>query len=70
MEYIFIIVINNIIYYYYWCSSGRNYDKDGKLNQWWTPTSIENFISKAECIENQYGNYTVKAANMNVRILY
>lgn len=46
--------------------AGRKYDKDGKLNQWWTQTSINNFKSKAECIENQYGNYTVKAANMNL----
>lgn len=42
------------------------YDKDGKLNQWWTPTAIDKFRGKAECIQSQYGNYTVKEANMNV----
>ncbi|XP_076086424.1 endothelin-converting enzyme homolog isoform X1 [Mytilus galloprovincialis] len=46
--------------------SGRRYDKHGKLNQWWTNTAINNFKSKAECIQNQYGNYTVAAANMNL----
>lgn len=46
--------------------SGRQYDKDGKLNQWWTETAINKFKSKAECIENQYGNYTVKIANMKL----
>ncbi|VDI27817.1 Hypothetical predicted protein [Mytilus galloprovincialis] len=44
----------------------RRYDKQGKLNQWWTDTAINNFKSKAECIQNQYGNYTVAAANMNL----
>lgn len=46
--------------------SGRRYDKQGKLNQWWTNTAINNFKAKAECIQNQYGNYTVTAANMNL----
>lgn len=46
--------------------SGRMYDKTGKLNQWWTDIAINNFRGKAECIQSQYGNYTVKEANMNL----
>lgn len=48
------------------CYPGRLYDKTGLLNQWWTNKSEENFKEKAQCIIDQYGNFTVKEAGLNV----
>ncbi|CAH1775260.1 unnamed protein product [Owenia fusiformis] len=45
---------------------GRTYDKDGNLRQWWSPRVVENFKERAQCIINQYGNYTVKEIDMNL----
>ena len=46
--------------------AGRKFDKNGKLQQWWSQTSINNFVSESQCVEYQYGNYSVKEANMKV----
>ena len=40
-------------------SSGRMYNQDGKLEEWWTNKTSEGFNVKQKCIEAQYGNYTV-----------
>jgi hypothetical protein len=48
--------------------AGRKFDKNGKLQQWWSQTSINNFVSESQCVEYQYGNYSVKEANMKVCI--
>ncbi|XP_052212856.1 neprilysin-like isoform X2 [Dreissena polymorpha] len=45
---------------------GRQYDKDGNLAHWWDETIIGKFKAKAQCIVNQYGNFTVSEANLNV----
>lgn len=49
---------------------GRQFDKNGKLADWWAPTTNEKFNKKAECIINQYGNYTIKELGLHVRISY
>ncbi|KAK6176886.1 hypothetical protein SNE40_015099 [Patella caerulea] len=46
--------------------SGRQYDKDGNLLQWWTDDVIDRFKEKAQCIIDQYSNYTVEEADMNL----
>ncbi|XP_055958236.1 neprilysin [Patella vulgata] len=46
--------------------SGRQYDKDGNLLQWWTDDVIGRFKEKAQCIINQYSNYSVEEADMNL----
>ncbi|KAJ6656854.1 hypothetical protein lerEdw1_003185 [Lerista edwardsae] len=38
---------------------GREYDKDGNLRPWWNNASVEAFKQQAECVVEQYGNYTV-----------
>lgn len=48
-------------------SLGRQYDKDGNLKQWWPDNVINRFKDKAQCIIDQYNNYTVKEVRMNVR---
>jgi membrane metallo-endopeptidase-like protein 1 len=50
--------------------TGRQYDKDGNLMQWWSDEAIAKFKVKAQCIIDQYGNFTVPEAGLNVRIYY
>ena len=47
--------------------SGRQYDKWGNLKEWWSPQVIERFKEKAQCIIDQYSNYSVVEAGLNVR---
>lgn len=42
---------------------GRLYDKDGSLNDWWTPEIEKKFNAKAKCIIDQYSNYSLKELN-------
>lgn len=37
--------------------SGRKFDKDGDLTQWWPDQAIEKFIKEATCFTEQYGKY-------------
>ncbi|XP_028817620.1 neprilysin-like isoform X2 [Denticeps clupeoides] len=43
--------------------SGRNYDKDGDLKDWWTPSSTQEFQELSKCIVNQYGSFSWDLAN-------
>jgi membrane metallo-endopeptidase-like protein 1 len=45
---------------------GRQYDKDGNLKQWWSSGVIDRFKEKAQCIIDQYSNYTVEEAGLNL----
>ncbi|KAI0818519.1 metalloprotease [Irpex lacteus] len=40
-------------------SAGRLYNQQGKLEQWWTNATSENFLKLQTCIVDQYSNYTV-----------
>ncbi|KAL1758319.1 hypothetical protein FB107DRAFT_258860 [Schizophyllum commune] len=40
-------------------SSGRLYNQEGKLEQWWTNETSEGFDRKQECIVEQYSQYTI-----------
>ncbi|KAB0797732.1 hypothetical protein PPYR_08725 [Photinus pyralis] len=44
---------------------GRQYDKDGNLNGWWGASTQEAFLKKAQCIIDQYANYSVLDQNLN-----
>nr|KAG5707379.1 hypothetical protein BaRGS_005346 [Batillaria attramentaria] len=44
----------------------RQYDKDGNLQAWWTEDIVEKFKERAQCIVNQYGNFTVPEADMKL----
>lgn len=39
--------------------SGRLFDKNGYLDDWWTPETAKAFEDRQRCIEEQYGNYTI-----------
>ncbi|XP_077998291.1 membrane metallo-endopeptidase-like 1 [Glandiceps talaboti] len=45
---------------------GRQYDKDGNLQQWWSDESISAYTERANCIVNQYGNYYMSECNMTL----
>lgn len=45
---------------------GRQFDKDGNLIQWWDDIVIQKFKERAQCIIDQYNNYTVPGLNINV----
>lgn len=38
---------------------GRQFDKDGNLNDWWTPADAEQFNQRAEILAKQYDNIIV-----------
>ncbi|XP_060072891.1 neprilysin-like [Ylistrum balloti] len=42
---------------------GRQYDKDGNLEQWWSDEAITQFKVKAQCIVDQYGNFSLPEAD-------
>lgn len=48
---------------------GRQFDKEGNLVDWWEAGTQKAFVKKAQCIIDQYGNYTVPEINMKVGIL-
>ncbi|KAK5647015.1 hypothetical protein RI129_005479 [Pyrocoelia pectoralis] len=45
---------------------GRQFDKDGNLVDWWAPSTKEAFIKKAQCIIDQYGNYSIPEIGLNL----
>ncbi|XP_077998021.1 neprilysin-1-like [Glandiceps talaboti] len=45
---------------------GRQYDKNGNWHQWWSEKSVNNFKQKAQCIVDQYSNYTVPEIKLNI----
>lgn len=45
---------------------GRQFDKDGHLENWWTPITDEEYRRKTECMIDQYSNYTVEEIDMEV----
>lgn len=45
---------------------GRKYNERGFFENWWSAESNEVFLDKAQCIINQYNNYTVKEVGLNV----
>lgn len=38
---------------------GRQFDVHGNLKDWWTPEDASNFTERAQCIVDQYAQYTV-----------
>lgn len=45
---------------------GRQYDKNGDLLNWWGNSTEINFLERAQCIIDQYGNYTEPKTNLSV----
>jgi len=47
-------------------STGRKFDKDGNMVQWWKNATIEAFHRRNTCIINQYSNVTLEQIGKNV----
>ncbi|KAI5630580.1 VLP3p-5, transcript variant X2 [Venturia canescens] len=45
---------------------GKGFDADGELDNWWDATTDDNFHQRAQCIIEQYSNYTVPEIGMNL----
>ncbi|KAG5889087.1 hypothetical protein JTB14_004931 [Gonioctena quinquepunctata] len=45
---------------------GRQFDKDGNLVNWWQESTKTAFVEKAQCIIDQYGNYSVPDLKLNL----
>ncbi|KAG0173553.1 hypothetical protein DFQ28_007969 [Apophysomyces sp. BC1034] len=41
-------------------NSGRQFDADGRLVQWWTNETAQSFDEKAQCFVKQYSEFTVE----------
>ncbi|KAI8356896.1 hypothetical protein B0O80DRAFT_384153 [Mortierella sp. GBAus27b] len=39
---------------------GRLYDSKGRLENWWSNATLQEFHDRSQCFIDQYGNYTVK----------
>ncbi|KAF9212802.1 hypothetical protein BGZ59_006316 [Podila verticillata] len=39
---------------------GRRYDAHGRLSDWWSNATLQEFHAKSQCFIDQYGNFTVK----------
>lgn len=46
---------------------GRQFNLDGNLADWWNAETQKQFLEKAQCIIDQYGNYTDLKTNLTVR---
>lgn len=45
---------------------GRQFDKDGNLVDWWYPETKKQYLEKASCIIQQYGNYTAEEVGLKL----
>ncbi|BGP08990.1 hypothetical protein JCM10049v2_004844 [Rhodotorula toruloides] len=39
--------------------AGRQYDKDGRLVDWWSNSTNSRFVERQKCFQRQYANYTI-----------
>ena len=54
------------IYINTYFSTGRRFDAEGNLNNWWDTDTAEKYVEKTQCIINQYGNYTDESVGMEL----
>lgn len=47
---------------------GRQFDINGNLVEWWGEETRQQFLVKANCIIDQYGNFTEPKTKLNVSI--
>ncbi|KAG0344514.1 hypothetical protein BG004_004394 [Podila humilis] len=41
-------------------NEGRQYDAHGRLTDWWSNSTLQEFNAKSQCFIDQYGNFTIK----------
>ncbi|KDO20797.1 hypothetical protein SPRG_13613 [Saprolegnia parasitica CBS 223.65] len=47
---------------------GRNYDANGNLRMWWSPSVSKTFDIKADCLAAQYSSFEVTSLDASMRI--
>lgn len=47
---------------------GRQYDSKGDLLNWWKASTESQFLERAQCMINQYGNFTEPSTGLSVLI--
>lgn len=47
---------------------GRQFDLDGNLVDWWQSNTKTQYLEKAKCIIEQYGNYTEPTTGQKVNL--
>ena len=47
---------------------GRQFDADGNLKDWWTPTTNTEFERRISCVEKQFDGYTVIGEKVNGKL--
>ncbi|XP_046657606.1 LOW QUALITY PROTEIN: neprilysin-2-like [Daphnia pulicaria] len=45
---------------------GRQFGPDGNLAEWWESPTKKNYLERAQCIINQYGNYSFPELGLNI----
>lgn len=45
---------------------GRQYSQDGSFSDWWHSETKKKFLEKAQCIVEQYSNYTEEDVDLKV----
>lgn len=45
---------------------GRQFDFDGNMVNWWNPQTEQLFMERAQCMVEQYSNYTDHSTNLTV----
>lgn len=48
-------------------NNGRMFDKKGNLGNWWTESTSEAYLKKAECFVEQYGNYSLAGHHVSTQ---
>uniref|UniRef100_A0A182JAC9 Uncharacterized protein n=1 Tax=Anopheles atroparvus TaxID=41427 RepID=A0A182JAC9_ANOAO len=43
--------------------SGRQFDKNGNLKQWWTNKTVQEYVNRSMCFVNQYSRYYIPEAD-------
>ena len=59
----FLLPLDSVGYYCF--LSGRKYDSDGNLYDWWDKTTSQRFADRTQCMVDQYSNYTYQ--NQHIR---
>jgi len=49
-------------------SEGIQYDENGNLHNWWDSNSKEEFLTRTECLVQQYDNFTFNVDNKNYMV--
>jgi len=47
---------------------GRQFDATGKLTQWWTQQSVDNFQQRSQCFQQLYSSYTVDVGGQSLHV--